>query len=193
MIFERFRSVGCLFAACLLVTGGCASTPQLQPGTGDVSFRLVWEGIADLDLHVEDPDGSRLSFVQRQTDSGGLLDIDCNAGPEQLCKHPIENVYWPEGSAPEGIYRYRAELFRGIAGDASHSTYIEGREVERGASAEADGRAELLVPFTLEVRLGDEVVVRQTGVLSHESRIAGPYEYEFAGVPPVPSTSDLEP
>ena len=121
-------------AGAILLLGACASA-GLEPGTGDVSFRLVWKGTADLDLYVQDPNGEELSFVQRQSGSGGLLDIDCNAGPERICKHPIENVYWPEGSAPEGLYRYRVEFFRGVAGDAGHSTYLDGREAFAGRRA----------------------------------------------------------
>lgn len=178
-MLQRFLTLASV-AGPLLAFGGCASA-GLDPGTGDVSFRLVWKGTADLDLHVEDPSGEQLSFIQRETRSGGILDIDCNAGPEQICNHPIENVYWPEGSAPEGLYRYRVEFFRGVAGDADHSTYISGHEVKRGASAEAKGSVMLRVPFVLEVRLGDRVVQRQVGELTTETRVAGPYDYEFAG------------
>ena len=156
----------------LLVLAGCASSPPLAPGTGDVSFRLVWSGTTDLDLHVEDPSGDELSFIQRETRSGGILDIDCNAGPEQLCRRPIENVYWPDGAAPEGTYRYRVEFFRATAGDPTHTT-----------SKEAQRPLSVRIPFELEVRLGDRVVERQTGELSGDIRVAGPYEYEFVRQP----------
>lgn len=169
-------------AGALLVLAGCASSPPLVPGTGDVSFRLVWSGTTDLDLHVEDPSGEQLSFIQRETRSGGILDIDCNAGPEQLCWHPIENVYWPEGAAPEGTYRYRVEFFRLAVGDATHKTYLAGHEVEN-SSKEAQRPVSVRIPFELEVRLGDRVVERQTGELTSDIRVAGPYEYKFVREP----------
>ena len=164
-------------AAALLVLGGCVSSAPV-PGTGDVSFRLRWSGTEDLDLHVEDPSGEVLSFINRESGSGGLLDIDCNAGPEQLCRRPIENVYWPEGEAPEGLYRYRVEFFRAVAGDAAHTTYLDGREVEN-RSREGQRAVSESVAFELEVRLGDRVVERQVGELTSDVRVAGPFTYEF--------------
>jgi len=45
-----------LLASVILLglLNGCATT---RPGTGDISFRLLWDGTADLDLHAEDPHG----------------------------------------------------------------------------------------------------------------------------------------
>ena len=68
-----------------------------------------------------------------------MLDIDCNARREEICRHPIENVYWPPNEAPEGIYRYRVEFFR---------------------SLEEEGD----VSYELEVRLGETVVERRSDV-----------------------------
>lgn len=133
--------------------GGCASAAKV-PGTGDVSFRLSWSGPADLDLHVEDPAGEELSFVKRWSESGGVLDIDCNSGPEDICRHPMENIYWPPGVAPEGRYRYRVEFFQSL------------EKVED-------------VTFELEVRCGETVVERRAGRLSTSEKVAGPFEYDF--------------
>jgi hypothetical protein len=83
-------------------TGGVAASA----GTGDISFRLVWAGPADLDLHVVDPRGEEIFFSHPRASSGGTLDVDCNATPEQMCPQPLENVFWPRGTADAGRYRY---------------------------------------------------------------------------------------
>jgi hypothetical protein len=101
--------------AVSLLALGCASA-GLNPGTGDISFRISWSGIADLDLYAVSPLGERLSFIRKESDSGGVLDIDCNARPDPtiegseeivwLCPKPMENIFWPRGDAPEGTYKY---------------------------------------------------------------------------------------
>ena len=91
--------------ACLLplLAAGCSATRRA--GTGDVAFRLVWDGTSDLDLLVEDPGGTCIFWGRRESPLGGMLDVDCNAGTDRVCDHPIENVFWPTGAAPSGAYR----------------------------------------------------------------------------------------
>jgi hypothetical protein len=89
----------------LLLLAGCSAN-RPQAGTGDVAFRLVWEGISDLDLAVQDPSGECVAFISRHSKSGGVLDVDCNGGTGLLCERPIENVYWPANTAPAGDYRF---------------------------------------------------------------------------------------
>ncbi|MCP4658831.1 MAG: hypothetical protein GY856_25755, partial [bacterium] len=52
-----------ILAAILL-----ASCATMKPGIGDIAFRLRWQGSADLDLHVEDPDGGHVSFFTAHSD-----------------------------------------------------------------------------------------------------------------------------
>lgn len=94
-----------LSAACL--STACRSAPAA--GHGDVAFRLLWDGESDVDLHVVDPAGEHLFFAHREAASGGVLDVDCNSGTGRLCARPIENVFWPRGTAPAGEYRVWAE------------------------------------------------------------------------------------
>lgn len=67
---------------------------------GDVQITLTWDNHADLDLHVVDPFGERIYFLNEQSSSGGQLDVDniVGFGPE--------NIFWPKGQAPktENIY-----------------------------------------------------------------------------------------
>jgi hypothetical protein len=132
------------------VLSACASSAP-RPGIGDISFRLTWSGIVDLDLYVISPLDERLSFIRTSVDSGGVLDIDCNVRPfdgEQpvdesswVCPHPMENVYWPKGDAPEGTYRYWLVL-----------AYGDGMEPED--------------EFVLEVRNGRTIVRSHSGLVS---------------------------
>jgi hypothetical protein len=140
-----------LLAASPIV--GCTST-KLRPGTGDIAFRLRWSGPADLDLRVEDPNGHELSFIQRRCEGDGVLDIDCNATPEEICRQPIENIYWAPGRAPEGVYRYKAVFFN-VHEDVSTADY------------------------ELQVLLGDQVVERRSGLLTRESGETEVFEYHY--------------
>jgi len=129
---------------------GC--TPMVVPGTGDVAFRLEWKGDSDLDLWVEDPAGEALHFNHRESESGGVLDIDCNA--MEQCRRPIENVFWPHGEAPAGTYRFRVTLFR----------------------TEPD---EPKVDFVVTVLLGSTVVRRLPGTLRDLQEETTTWRYDF--------------
>lgn len=107
-------------AILVLVAAACA-TGGVRPGTGDLAFRLVWQGEADLDLYVVSPARERVDFLNRRVPSGGRLDVDCNVrgllvDPEsgertdRICTQPMENVFWPRGQAADGIYRYWVHL-----------------------------------------------------------------------------------
>lgn len=92
----------------ILLVAGCA-TGRIRPGTGDISFRLLWTGESDLDLYVVSPLDERIDFVRRASASGGLLDVDCNvrtAIETNICSEPMENIFWPKGKAPVGEYRF---------------------------------------------------------------------------------------
>jgi len=72
---------------------------------GDVQLSLSWHNYNDLDLHCVDPAGEEIFFGHRRSArTGGELDIDQNAGlPYNMM--PVENIYWPTGGAPPGLYR----------------------------------------------------------------------------------------
>lgn len=101
------KHLAALLLGAFLLTG-CASG-KIKPGVGDISFRLLWTGEADLDLYVTSPLDERIDFVIRSSPSGGRLDVDCNVRTTietNLCSEPMENIFWPEGSAPKGEYRF---------------------------------------------------------------------------------------
>jgi hypothetical protein len=81
-----------------------------QGQTGDVSFRLTWATAEDLDLYVKEPNGEIIYFAHRTSATNGQLDVDSNAGCRQD-SNPTENVFWPDGAAPEGTYEFWVDLW----------------------------------------------------------------------------------
>ena len=72
---------------------------------GDIQISLSWHNYNDLDLHCVDPSGEEIFFGHRLSlHTGGVLDVDQNAGPPYNMS-PVENIYWPFGGAPSGLYR----------------------------------------------------------------------------------------
>ena len=76
--------------------------PALQ--TGDIQVTLRWATGDDLDLIVVDPAGSIIDFGSPTAPSGGQLDVDANGFCQTQSATPVENIFWPTGSAPEGDY-----------------------------------------------------------------------------------------
>jgi hypothetical protein len=147
--------------ACLLLA--CSAHPRA--GTGDIAFRLLWEGLSDLDVFVQDPAGGCISFAGRESPSGGILDVDCNAGTGRVCRHPIENVYWPPGAAPAGDYVFWVH---------AHSLIP----------------AESPLAFELQLYLGTEVAWRHEGLMLDHDEVRGPFVYRYpapTGATPVAS------
>jgi hypothetical protein len=72
---------------------------------GDIQLSLFWRNHNDLDLHCIDPMGFEIFYSNRTSPlSGGELDIDQNVR-EPYNSAPVENIYWPRGAAPPGLYR----------------------------------------------------------------------------------------
>lgn len=150
------------FATALALLVGCSG--HRRAGTGDLAFRLLWEGMSDLDLFVVDPAGECIAFGSRLSASGGALDVDCNAGTGWMCTHPIENVYWPPGKAPAGEYAFWVH---------AHSLIP----------------AEAPLAFELRLYLGTRVAWRHDGVLREHDEVQGAFLYRYSarGAAPVPS------
>lgn len=132
-----------------------ASTGGLEPGTGDIAFRLLWQGNSDLDLYVTDPAGSCVFFANPKAESGAILDIDCNGGSDKMCENPIENVYWPTSTAPAGTYTYWIH--------ANSMVLTEGP-----------------VSFELQLLRGDRIVWSRKGEIQQQQGQFGPFAYPFS-------------
>jgi len=85
--------------------------------TGDVQISLAWNTTDDVDLYVDFAPGNgahgmdSISYRNRIGQmSGGMLDVDMNAGG-RWSNTPVENVFWPPGSSPQGMFKVGAHLF----------------------------------------------------------------------------------
>ena len=78
--------------------------------SGDIQISLIWNTTDDLDLHCVDPAGGHIFFGHRRSQSGGVLDVDMNVQP--TTDQPVENIYWPRGSAPSGQYKVYVQNYR---------------------------------------------------------------------------------
>lgn len=79
---------------------------------GALRISLSWFNYDDLDLHIEEPRGNgrsfddivnRICFHHKRGWTGGVLDIDMNAGWGST-REPVENVIWAT-KPPDGTYR----------------------------------------------------------------------------------------
>lgn len=89
-----------------------------EPSTGEVQVLLSWNNYNDLDLIVTDPNSESIWFKNRRVSNGGQLEIDMNVEyPDS--KTPIENIYWQQGTAPNGTYNVYLMYYR------QHETFAE--------------------------------------------------------------------
>ena len=77
---------------------------------GQVNISLRWNNHNDLDLVVIDPLGQKIFFDRRQSPSGGVLDVDMNAGNARS-REPIENIRWAS-NPPSGRYQVKVLLYQ---------------------------------------------------------------------------------
>lgn len=114
---------------------------------GEIEISLIWENSNDLDLHVIDPDGERIFFQQRESRSGGELDIDRNAScASDITTKPIEHVVWTGESAPNGNYKVAVHHFQNC-----------------GASDPTS--------YRVEVKIGNEIIKNHSGKLSFDTPV----------------------
>ena len=83
-------------------------------GTGDVQVTLSWDADSDVDLHVAAPGGEEIYYGHRTSASGGKLDLDSNAGCS-IDGIRNENITWPTGQAPRGVYTVRVDYWSSCA------------------------------------------------------------------------------
>jgi hypothetical protein len=102
-----------ILPALLKTSSGTPTGTSTEPvlGTGDVQVTLRWDAPVDLDLHVTDPSGEEISFTHPNSNSGGNLDVDANPNCDSMVSNPVENVFWPYGSAPTGQYQVSVAYF----------------------------------------------------------------------------------
>jgi uncharacterized protein YfaP (DUF2135 family) len=84
-------------------------------GTGDVQVSVSWDADNDLDLHVVDPNGFEVYYGADTSPEGGTLDLDSNAGCT-IDGVNNENITWPTGAAPHGMYTVRVDNYEQCPG-----------------------------------------------------------------------------
>ncbi|MEL7346631.1 MAG: DUF2135 domain-containing protein, partial [Pseudomonadota bacterium] len=103
---------------------------------GEVTFTLIWNNRADLDMHVTCPRGDQIYWRARNS-CGGELDVDANAVSRQTTTRPVENVFF-RSDPPSGRYQVKVVYY------AHHS-------VSRRAN----------VPYTLQVKTPTQTETRE--------------------------------
>lgn len=84
---------------------------------------VTWDTGADVDLHVVDPAGQEIYWGDRQSASGGELDLDSNAA----CAGDDvrnENITWPVGTAPQGTYTVRVDYWSSCGATETNLTVL---------------------------------------------------------------------
>ena len=91
--------------------GGTETVNNVKVKVGNPQFTLIWDTNVDLDLHVQEPGGSHISFEYRNGRRGGELDVDDVDG------HGPENIYWGgglnKGNGPPGVYKWYVHYYGG--------------------------------------------------------------------------------
>ena len=70
---------------------------------GYLRCSLAWYNGDDLDIHIIQPRDNEIYYSHKAGASGGVLDVDMNAGGIQSRK-PVENVIWEDEPRMEGMY-----------------------------------------------------------------------------------------
>lgn len=97
--------------------------PEPVLGTGDIQFTLRWSSTADLDLAVIDPSGEVISYSSPASSSGGQLDVDSNGNCSSAVTNPVENIFWPEGQSPDGVYQIIVTYYGECGSGTGPQTY----------------------------------------------------------------------
>lgn len=75
--------------------------------SGDLCCRLAWSNFDDLDFHMKEPGPYEIYYGNKRTrsPSGGMLDVDMNAGGGHT-REPVENIFYAHrGTMRPGLYR----------------------------------------------------------------------------------------
>ena len=83
--------------------------------TGDIQASIIWNNTNDIDLWIMCRAKNKVDPINWQNPvgmTGGCLDIDRNANPNLLTIEPVENIFWPRGRAPYGMYDVYLHYFK---------------------------------------------------------------------------------
>jgi len=112
---------------------------------GEVRVSLMWHDVSDLDLHVTTPSGQRISFHQKRSACGGVLDVDMNVWEWAASRAPVENIFWKE--APTGSYTVEVAMYTNRNAGNTASAFA--------GEVEVDG---VVTPFNGSIQNGREKI-----------------------------------
>lgn len=187
--------------SCTAPDEGTEGEPEL--GTGDVQVTLRWGSTADLDLSVTDPTGATVDFQTRTSSTGGSLDVDSNADCSTATSSPVENVFWPTGSAPDGEYVVTVTYYN-VCGEATGPQSYEltfkvaGTEMELApASMQRRDDGSTVATYELGVGTGSPSLLGPTGatIQTIDGTVAPGEEQSYRGTKPpgIADTPEPEP
>jgi hypothetical protein len=109
-------------AALKLLISGTSIDCSAKPSTGNVQVLLKWNNYNDLDLVCTDPNSEIIYFKNRNSTTGGQLEIDMNIEyPES--KTPIENIFWTSDATPIGMYNIYLVYYKNHQGERNETSY----------------------------------------------------------------------
>lgn len=88
----------------------------LDVGSGDVQISLTWDTHTDVDLWLLEPNGNKIYYANKTSDTGGELDYD------NTIEYGPENIFYKD-IAPSGIYKVQVNYYSG-APTATHYNVV---------------------------------------------------------------------
>lgn len=82
----------------------------IEVKVGDPQFTLIWDAKVDLDLHVTEPGGKEIWWLEKTSPNHGEIDVDNTEG------YGPENIYWTTGKGPPGVYKWYVHYYPGFGG-----------------------------------------------------------------------------
>jgi uncharacterized protein YfaP (DUF2135 family) len=132
-----------------------------QRRRGDVKVTLSWNNLADVDLHVVDPNNEEIYWSHKNSASGGVLDFDNRNG------YGPENIYWPAGKSPAGAYKVYVNFYaRSTSGALNTSSDYTALITAFGNTKIYKGTVTLTGPKVLVATINSSGVIAQGSQLS---------------------------
>lgn len=114
-----------------------------NPGNPRFNLQFTNEENVDLDLYVTTPAGNTIYYDDLEHD-GGSLDLDCLC--DDCPNGPNENIFWVDGTAPKGTYKFWVEHYENCNADENYTSN-----------------------FTLRLIKNDVILAKYTGTLSEDN------------------------
>lgn len=122
LLFALMFFVAIAISSCSKDDSAEVKEPDLVGQDGNPRFNLQFTNPdnVDLDLYVQTPSG-KIIYYGNPTAELGSLDVDCRCG--ECSEGPNENIFWANGTAPAGTYKYWIEYYDYCAAENASSTY----------------------------------------------------------------------